>query len=747
MVTVLIAVAVMSYAQTAPPSPVGKPFADVPAGHWAEEAIRALAAAGVMEGYPEGTFRGNQPVTRYEVAMALSRLLARIDVIKPGDANVDKVVAAMRDEILRNPRLQDALRGAKGDAGIAGPIGPAGAIGPIGPMGIAGPIGERGPKGDPGLAGAMGPRGNDGPVGPAGIAGPRGDIGLAGPIGPKGDIGPIGVAGPVGPAGPLGPQGERGLVGPQGERGLPGPLGERGPIGATGPVGGPGPKGDVGPAGPIGLRGVEGEKGPQGVKGDTGPVGAKGDVGPVGPVGAVGPAGPEGKLSAEQLRLLDAVTKLLTEFTPEIERIRGVQRDLEARVAALETNNPSKTLASGLRVSVDGELRMGLMGTSLKYNGGINDEGAVNNNTIFTTSTDRGLVKDALKGTRFAGYLYNINLDATLADNVLFHSTLRTISPVSFDSKPYNTGNDDPLSGFDNGQFFPAGSVSADALSLRDAYAVFTSDISGRSLSWTVGRHATSIAQGLLIDNDRQPLDGVSFDGELGNYSYGANFSLVPRALSAIEPRIRQDAFTYGYLGTTVADVNLIGYVLQAGMGADQGWGVGFDTLMSGKRVYGEYATMTQATDGDGWLVGVDLANNPAGFTATVKYGDLDPGFNPGFSALNPYAEFNGFDVSWLDRPLFLDSANINRGVEGAATYVFGPDKDWRLQVRGYVGDHKTTAGTITGDPVVSAMLSKQLNRGVTGTLVYAQRRDVDALATAIHQNLQVLEGRLSWRF
>ena len=49
-------------------------FPDVPTDHWAYEAVNRLNLAGVISGYPDGTFRGNNPVTRYEVAAMLDRL-------------------------------------------------------------------------------------------------------------------------------------------------------------------------------------------------------------------------------------------------------------------------------------------------------------------------------------------------------------------------------------------------------------------------------------------------------------------------------------------------------------------------------------------------------------------------------------------------------------------------------------------------------------------------------------------------
>ena len=44
------------------------PFSDVPAGHWAYDAVNKLAAAGVIDGYGDGTYGGNKLMTRYEMA-------------------------------------------------------------------------------------------------------------------------------------------------------------------------------------------------------------------------------------------------------------------------------------------------------------------------------------------------------------------------------------------------------------------------------------------------------------------------------------------------------------------------------------------------------------------------------------------------------------------------------------------------------------------------------------------------------
>ncbi|MBO6235439.1 MAG: S-layer homology domain-containing protein, partial [Schwartzia sp.] len=44
------------------------PFEDVPADHWAYDAVAQLASDGVVEGYGDGSYRGDQEITRYEMA-------------------------------------------------------------------------------------------------------------------------------------------------------------------------------------------------------------------------------------------------------------------------------------------------------------------------------------------------------------------------------------------------------------------------------------------------------------------------------------------------------------------------------------------------------------------------------------------------------------------------------------------------------------------------------------------------------
>ena len=54
------------------------PFSDVPEGHWATAAIEKLASEGIVEGYGDGTYRGNRNITRYEMAQMVARALTHL---------------------------------------------------------------------------------------------------------------------------------------------------------------------------------------------------------------------------------------------------------------------------------------------------------------------------------------------------------------------------------------------------------------------------------------------------------------------------------------------------------------------------------------------------------------------------------------------------------------------------------------------------------------------------------------------
>ncbi len=71
-----VALAFATFLQT---EPTGNKqfFTDIPADHWAYNAVTVLAERGLMSGYGDGTFRGDNKITRYEVALLCAKLIAQ----------------------------------------------------------------------------------------------------------------------------------------------------------------------------------------------------------------------------------------------------------------------------------------------------------------------------------------------------------------------------------------------------------------------------------------------------------------------------------------------------------------------------------------------------------------------------------------------------------------------------------------------------------------------------------------------
>ena len=77
------------------------PFSDVPAGHWAYNAITQLAADGIIEGYGDGTYLGNRNITRYEMAQMVAKAMAKnpIGTDRSRDWNLKILIAEFEKEL------------------------------------------------------------------------------------------------------------------------------------------------------------------------------------------------------------------------------------------------------------------------------------------------------------------------------------------------------------------------------------------------------------------------------------------------------------------------------------------------------------------------------------------------------------------------------------------------------------------------------------------------------------------------
>ncbi len=76
------------------------PFSDVSTSDWAYQAISDLSDRGMIEGYPDGSFKGQQNITRYEVAQIVARLMAKEDQMRAEDrAIVDRLASEYSAEL------------------------------------------------------------------------------------------------------------------------------------------------------------------------------------------------------------------------------------------------------------------------------------------------------------------------------------------------------------------------------------------------------------------------------------------------------------------------------------------------------------------------------------------------------------------------------------------------------------------------------------------------------------------------
>ena len=85
-------------------------FPDVPAGHWAKDAVETLKGNGDVEGYPDGKFHGNRKMTRYEYAQMLFNALKKGNPVKE---EVIKEYAPELRQILKENQNQEAKQQTK----------------------------------------------------------------------------------------------------------------------------------------------------------------------------------------------------------------------------------------------------------------------------------------------------------------------------------------------------------------------------------------------------------------------------------------------------------------------------------------------------------------------------------------------------------------------------------------------------------------------------------------------------------
>ena len=94
------------------------PFSDVTPDSWAYQAVSQLAAAGVVNGYPDGTFKGQKEITRFEMAQMIAKAMANQD---RANAEQQAMINRLADEFsnelnnlgVRVGRLEDRVGNVK----------------------------------------------------------------------------------------------------------------------------------------------------------------------------------------------------------------------------------------------------------------------------------------------------------------------------------------------------------------------------------------------------------------------------------------------------------------------------------------------------------------------------------------------------------------------------------------------------------------------------------------------------------
>jgi len=98
LILTLALVFVLGIASTA--FAAANPFVDVPAKHWAYDAVTKLAQAGILDGYGDGTYKGGNLATRYEMAQATAKAMARSDKADAANkALIDKLAVEFAAEL------------------------------------------------------------------------------------------------------------------------------------------------------------------------------------------------------------------------------------------------------------------------------------------------------------------------------------------------------------------------------------------------------------------------------------------------------------------------------------------------------------------------------------------------------------------------------------------------------------------------------------------------------------------------
>ena len=98
----ILAIAAAAVLTTGVSAYAANPFSDVSTSDWAYQAVADLSDQGVVIGYPDGTFRGERNITRYELAQIVARMMAREDQLNAEQrATLEKLAGEYADELAK----------------------------------------------------------------------------------------------------------------------------------------------------------------------------------------------------------------------------------------------------------------------------------------------------------------------------------------------------------------------------------------------------------------------------------------------------------------------------------------------------------------------------------------------------------------------------------------------------------------------------------------------------------------------
>jgi len=402
--------------------------------------------------------------------------------------------------------------------------------------------------------------------------------------------------------------------------------------------------------------GGAGERGPQGETGPAGPAGAPGATGPAGPPGATGPQGPAGNI--DEAQIAEIVNRLLNEFRDEladlredVEYIQTDLYDLADRVSWLEQQIGGPEVTGWL------DFRMGLAGEDI----------------------DLDNEYDALTA--------RVGIAGDITDDIY--------GAIMLQARDQRAPND---------------MYGANALWLDEAFVRFNTDIVN-PVTWTVGRQHFAYGMGLVVDTDRQSLQGVRsewanflgtpidvewFAGGAGCVDSAYSFPRVPDADASptdadgyfsARAAYTGNSWALGvnYLGSGIAAPNAEDYSAPAGGNPNQindetAYGVDLWANLWGRDIYVEWARIHEHANRQTPDFGPDTSQDPSAvmamadiwnsgsFKLTGFYSDADANYDIYYSSLNPYYELlqpsTGYIPweRWLRRPLVMENLQVIGG-------------------------------------------------------------------------------------